>query len=100
MWKLKFEPRRRFGRVVLGVSAAGGLMLSAGMIGQPNVAQAESPRELAATPPVATPASSKHGFAQIYSTYCETRLEICILDTAQPVGSRCRCNGLEGRVVR
>lgn len=36
--------------------------------------------------------------AQTYSTKCATPVSICYVP-AQPVGSRCTCNGVEGAIV-
>lgn len=37
--------------------------------------------------------------AQTYSAYCQTPQGVCVLPSAEPIGSTCQCDGTPGRVI-
>jgi hypothetical protein len=56
-------------------------------------------RSLTVAPSAPSGASSGKPLAQTYSAYCQTSQGVCVLATAQPIGSACQCAGTPGRVI-
>lgn len=56
-------------------------------------------RSLTIAPSAPAGNRSDKPLAQTYSSYCQTSQGVCVLSTAQPIGSSCACNGTPGRII-
>jgi hypothetical protein len=64
--------------------------------------EAPATRSLTIAPTEPAPAggrSERAPLAQTYSAYCQTSQGVCVLPSAEPIGSTCVCNGVPGRVI-